>query len=122
MTTESTTAAERAASQVAAVRDHPRARLRLLGDTYGGPTGTAPDHLPFRRAALSFINADLGCASYLLGDAGEAVVVDPRLDLDVYLELAAAEGLRITAALDTHIHADHVSGRERLAAVTGAGR
>jgi hydroxyacylglutathione hydrolase len=66
------------------------------------------------------INEDLGCASYLLGDGGEAVVVDPRLDIDVYLEAAAEEGVRITAVLDTHIHADHVSGRERLAAATGA--
>lgn len=67
-----------------------------------------------------FINRDLGCASYLLGGDGEAVVVDPRLDIDVYLETAAEEGLRITAVLDTHIHADHVSGRELLAAATGA--
>jgi hydroxyacylglutathione hydrolase len=66
------------------------------------------------------INEDLGCASYLLGDAGEAVVVDPRLDIGVYLEGAAEAGLRITAVLDTHIHADHVSGREALAAATGA--
>ena len=37
------------------------------------------------------INEDLGCASYLLGDGGEAVVVDPRLDIDVYLAAAAEE-------------------------------
>ncbi len=67
-----------------------------------------------------FINRDLGCASYLLGGGGEAVVVDPRLDIDVYLDAATEEGLRITAVLDTHIHADHVSGRELLAAETGA--
>ena len=63
---------------------------------------------------------DLGCASYVLGDGGEAVVVDPRFDVDVYLEIANAEGLRITHVLDTHDHADHVSGRARLAALTGA--
>jgi hydroxyacylglutathione hydrolase len=63
---------------------------------------------------------DLGCASYLLGDAGEAVVVDPRWDIEVYLEIARAERLRIAHILDTHDHADHVSGRERLAAATGA--
>jgi hydroxyacylglutathione hydrolase len=67
-----------------------------------------------------FINRDLGCASYLLGGGGEAVVVDPRLDIDVYLEAAAEEGLAITAVLDTHLHADHVSGRELLAAEAGA--
>lgn len=63
---------------------------------------------------------DLGCASYLLGDGGEALVVDPRWDIDVYLEMAAAERLRITHVLDTHDHADHVSGRLRLVAATGA--
>jgi hydroxyacylglutathione hydrolase len=63
---------------------------------------------------------DLGCASYMLGDAGEAVVVDPRWDIDVYLEIARTERLRITHVLDTHDHADHVSGRIRLAQATGA--
>jgi hydroxyacylglutathione hydrolase len=63
---------------------------------------------------------DLGCASYFLADGGQAVVVDPRWDIDVYLELAAQEGVKIAYVLDTHTHADHVSGRERLAAETGA--
>jgi hydroxyacylglutathione hydrolase len=63
---------------------------------------------------------DLGCASYFLADAGEAAVVDPRWEIDAYLELASAEGARIAYVLDTHEHADHVSGRERLAAATGA--
>jgi glyoxylase-like metal-dependent hydrolase (beta-lactamase superfamily II) len=61
---------------------------------------------------------DLGCASYLLGDAGEAVVVDPRWDIDVYLEIARPEGLRIAHVIDTPDHADHVSGRLRLATAT----
>jgi hypothetical protein len=59
MNTKPTTAAERAAAQVAAARDSPQARLRLLAETYRGPTGRAPDHLPFRRAALSFMNWQL---------------------------------------------------------------
>lgn len=63
---------------------------------------------------------DLGCASYLLADAGHAAVVDPRWDIEVYLELAAEEGVKITHVIDTHLHADHVSGRERLAERTGA--
>ncbi len=66
------------------------------------------------------LNRDLGCASYVLGDAGEAVVVDPRWDIDVYLEIAAEQGLRITHVIDTHDHADHVSGRARLVRATGA--
>jgi hydroxyacylglutathione hydrolase len=63
---------------------------------------------------------DLGCASYFLGDAGEAIVVDPRWDIAPYLEIAEAEHLRIVHVVDTHHHADHVSGRERLAQATGA--
>jgi hydroxyacylglutathione hydrolase len=63
---------------------------------------------------------DLGCASYFLADGGHAVVVDPRWDVDAYAELAAEEGVQIAHVLDTHLHADHVSGRERLAERTGA--
>jgi hydroxyacylglutathione hydrolase len=63
---------------------------------------------------------DLGCASYVLGDAGEAIVVDPRWDVGVYLEIAAEQGLQITHVIDTHDHADHVSGRQRLVQATGA--
>ena len=63
---------------------------------------------------------DLGCASYVLADAGEAIVVDPRWDIDVYLEVAVQEGLKITHVIDTHDHADHVSGRQRLVQATGA--
>ena len=65
---------------------------------------------------------DLGCASYLVGDdaAGIAAVVDPRLDIDEYLRLARYLGVRIEHVLETHNHADHVSGHGRLAASTGA--
>src|SRR5215217_7807298 len=65
---------------------------------------------------------DLGCASYLIGDedAGVAAVVDPRFEVDEYLELARYMGVRIEHVLETHTHADHVSGHGRLAAATGA--
>lgn len=65
---------------------------------------------------------DLGCASYLIGDenAGVAAVVDPRFEIDEYLELARYLGVRIEHILETHNHADHVSGHGRLAAATGA--
>jgi hydroxyacylglutathione hydrolase len=65
---------------------------------------------------------DLGCASYLIGDesAGLAAVVDPRLDIDEYLRLARYTGVHIDHILETHNHADHVSGHGRLAAATGA--
>lgn len=63
---------------------------------------------------------DLGCASYIMGDGGEAIVVDPRWDIEPYLEIADQEHLRIVHVLDTHEHADHVSGRVRLVRATGA--
>jgi glyoxylase-like metal-dependent hydrolase (beta-lactamase superfamily II)/rhodanese-related sulfurtransferase len=63
---------------------------------------------------------DLGCASYFLACGGEAVVVDPRWDIAPYLEFARAERVRIAHVLDTHDHADHVSGRDRLVRATGA--
>ena len=55
---------------------------------------------------------DLGCASYLVGDedAGVAAVVDPKLEIDEYLRLARYLGVRIEHILETHNHADHVSG------------
>src|SRR3954468_3928908 len=65
---------------------------------------------------------DLGCASYLIGDgdAGIAAVVDPRLDIGEYLRLARYLGVRIEDVLETHNHADHVSGHGRLVSATGA--
>lgn len=65
----------------------------------------------------------VGClahASYLIGDGGEAVVVDPSRDIDMYLEEAEAHGLEITWVLETHLHADFVSGHRDLAERTGA--
>lgn len=65
---------------------------------------------------------DLAQASYFIGCQrnGEAVVVDPRRDIDAYLDLAAANGMRIVAVTETHIHADYLSGTRELAAATGA--
>jgi hydroxyacylglutathione hydrolase len=65
---------------------------------------------------------DLGCASYLIGDedAGVAAVVDPRLDVAEYVRLARYMGVEIAHVLETHTHADHVSGHGRLVAATGA--
>jgi glyoxylase-like metal-dependent hydrolase (beta-lactamase superfamily II)/rhodanese-related sulfurtransferase len=64
-----------------------------------------------------FVEDGLGCASYLIGDeqAGEAVVVDPAYAVDQYLETAERKRVRITRVLETHTHADHVSGHGRLA-------
>jgi glyoxylase-like metal-dependent hydrolase (beta-lactamase superfamily II)/rhodanese-related sulfurtransferase len=64
-----------------------------------------------------FVNDDLGCASYIVGDedSGEAVVVDPAYAIEQYLDQAERDGVRLTRVLETHTHADHVSGHGRLA-------
>src|SRR5271154_7437173 len=65
----------------------------------------------------------LGClahASYLIGSNGEAVVVDPQRDVEQYIDEAAAQGLKITHVLETHLHADFVSGHRELVDRTGA--
>ncbi|HLZ47127.1 MAG TPA: MBL fold metallo-hydrolase [Candidatus Limnocylindria bacterium] len=64
-----------------------------------------------------FLADDLGCASYLVGDehAGVAVVVDPAYAIEPYLDDCARRGLELVAVLETHTHADHVSGHGRLA-------
>jgi len=64
-----------------------------------------------------FVDDDLGCASYLVGDeeTHEAVVVDPAYAIEPYLAAAKQEGVRIVRTLETHTHADHVSGHGRLA-------
>lgn len=64
----------------------------------------------------------LSQASYLIGDesTGRAVVVDPRRDIDIYLEEATENGLRIERVIETHIHADFLSGHLELAKATGA--
>src|SRR5262245_10369367 len=62
--------------------------------------------------------------SYLNGDrsSGRAAVIDPRRDVDLYLELARRHRLTITHAVETHVHADFVSGSRELAARTGTAR
>lgn len=65
----------------------------------------------------------LGClaqASYLIGSEGEAAVVDPQRDVDQYLEEANAQGLKIKYVIETHLHADFVSGHRELAERTGS--
>jgi glyoxylase-like metal-dependent hydrolase (beta-lactamase superfamily II)/rhodanese-related sulfurtransferase len=68
------------------------------------------------------IHEDLGCASYFVADreSGVAVVVDPQWDIDPYRRLASLHGVRIGHVLETHNHADHVSGHGRLCRSTGA--
>ncbi len=64
----------------------------------------------------------LGCASYIVGceAKGVAAIIDPDRDVQKYLTAAASRGLTITHIIETHLHADHVSGNSDLAARTGA--
>lgn len=61
-----------------------------------------------------------GCLSYLVISDGKAAVVDPGRHIDEYMKLAEQEGVKIEHVLDTHVHADHISGGEKLAEQTGA--
>ena len=69
------------------------------------------------------LNEESGCLSYLIGctQAGRAVIVDPARDrVDDYVAAARRKGLAISDIVETHVHADHVSGNQALAAKTGA--
>src|SRR6266536_945638 len=65
----------------------------------------------------------LGClahASYLVGSEGVAAVIDPQRDVDIYIDAAGQKGLKIEHIIETHLHADFVSGHHELAERTGA--
>jgi len=79
--------------------------------------------VPAMEAHMHFRQFYLGClahGSYLIGSGNEAAVVDPQRDIDIYLEDANAQGLTIKHVIETHCHADFVSGHRELAARTGA--
>ncbi|MGA2432981.1 MAG: MBL fold metallo-hydrolase, partial [Acidimicrobiales bacterium] len=61
-----------------------------------------------------------GCLSYLIGAGESALVIDPSRDLEQYLAVAKEHGWTISHVLDTHLHADHLSGARDLSASTGA--
>lgn len=69
-----------------------------------------------------FLHDERGCSSYLVASRSsrEALVVDPQWDIARYLDLAADREYRIVGVIDTHLHADHVSGNRALAEATGA--
>jgi hydroxyacylglutathione hydrolase len=68
-----------------------------------------------------FVDDALGCASYLVGDptTGEAVVVDPAFAIEQYVTEAEHRGVRLVRVIETHTHADHLSGHGRLALERG---
>jgi hydroxyacylglutathione hydrolase len=67
-----------------------------------------------------FYLACLSHASYMLGSEGIAAVVDPQRDVSLYIDEAAEQGLKIEYVIETHLHADFVSGHRELAERTGA--
>ncbi len=72
---------------------------------------------------MTFQQFYLGClahASYMLVEEGEAIVIDPQRDVDIYIDAAAARSAKIRHIFETHLHADFVSGHKELAARTGA--
>jgi glyoxylase-like metal-dependent hydrolase (beta-lactamase superfamily II)/rhodanese-related sulfurtransferase len=66
------------------------------------------------------LNEDLGCGSYVVADGGEAAIVDPKWEIEEYLQIAEDNGFKISHILETHNHADHLSGKGRLVEATGA--
>ncbi len=73
-----------------------------------------------RIKVYQFVRVGKGCLSYMVISGQEAMVVDPLRFVDAYLKLAEKEGVRITHIVDSHLHADHVSGGLELAQRTGA--
>jgi glyoxylase-like metal-dependent hydrolase (beta-lactamase superfamily II) len=67
-----------------------------------------------------FIRVGKGCLSYMVISGNEALVVDPSRFIDVYQQVADEEGVKITHIVDSHLHADHISGGKKLAEQTGA--
>lgn len=63
----------------------------------------------------------LGCFSYVIGcpAAGKMIVVDPKRDVQDYLDISREQGMKIVHVIDTHVHADHVSGAQELRSYTG---
>ena len=116
----------RSSAEGAPVGRHRRGRRRRPVDASSASTSSGGAHFQrdsgtgcYRRIVIfhQFLNGDLGCACYLVGDeeAGIAVLVDPPFAIEPLLEEAERRGLRIVRTIETHTHADHVSGHGRLA-------
>ena len=68
------------------------------------------------------LNEELSCASYIVGcpTFGKAFVIDPKNDVDTYMKMTSSLALKIDGIIETHIHADHISGAKKLQSLTGA--
>jgi glyoxylase-like metal-dependent hydrolase (beta-lactamase superfamily II) len=85
--------------------------------------GSTYDHVTAEFAGATVVQLrrrGKGCLSYVVGAGERAVVIDPSRDLSQYLEVATQYGWTITHVLDTHLHADHLSGARELAAAADA--
>src|SRR3990170_2553884 len=107
-----------------AVRHTPKgdcARLSGVERRFGRRSGLGCRPAP--EVKMYFQQFYLSClahASYMIGSEGIAAVVDPQRDVEIYLEEARQQGLRIAYVIETHLHADFVSGHKELAERTGA--
>ncbi len=97
--------------------------LLANNDAYAATFDKGDLPLPPARSRTFFrqiLHKDLGCASYIIADGGEAAVIDPKWEIAEYLRGAEEAGAEVGHVLETHYHADHVSGWQRLVAATGA--
>lgn len=115
----------RGKSSVAAVeelvrRGVPAASVRGGMIAWGRLLVADPVDIGTPTAVVQLRRQSRGCLSYVLARDGQALVVDPAPDVDAYVREAERLGARITGVLDTHVHADHLSGARALADRTGA--
>src|SRR5579875_2621845 len=68
------------------------------------------------------LNEERSCASYIVGcpSSGKAFVIDPKNEVDTYIKMAGSMALKIEGIIETHIHADHISGAKKLQRSTSA--
>jgi glyoxylase-like metal-dependent hydrolase (beta-lactamase superfamily II)/rhodanese-related sulfurtransferase len=112
-----------ASRRVAAALEHHSLEARSVRDgLIGWSRVLQHDEVPLAGpiAVVQFRREARGCLSYLVLAGGEALVVDPAPDVQPYLDEAARRSARIVRVLDTHVHADHLSGARELARRTGA--
>ncbi|MGA7834386.1 MAG: rhodanese-like domain-containing protein [Acidimicrobiales bacterium] len=101
--------------------EHGRAARVLEGGM--GAWGSTYDHVEREFGGATVVQVrrrGKGCLSYVVGAGSTAVVIDPSLKIEQYEEVARRHGWTITHVLDTHLHADHLSGARALSASTGA--